>query len=120
VRGSIPLLLLALGVFIACNLAMGFAFSTMAQTQMQAQQLAQFGLLPSMMLSGFMFPFQGMPTWARWVGEAVPLTHALRICRGMLLKGNGLPQIWPDLWPMLLFALVVGAIAVSMYRETLD
>jgi len=120
VRGSIPLLLLALGVFIACNLAMGFAFSTMARTQMQAQQLAQFGLLPSMMLSGFMFPFQGMPTWARYVGEAVPLTHALRICRGMLLKGNGLPQIWPDLWPMVVFAVVVGAIAVSMYRETLD
>jgi ABC-2 type transport system permease protein len=75
VRGSIPLLLVALGIFIACNLAMGFAFSTMAQTQMQAQQLAQFGLLPSMMLSGFMFPFQGMPVWARWIGEAVPLTH---------------------------------------------
>jgi ABC-2 type transport system permease protein len=120
VRGSIPLLLFALGVFIACNLAMGFAFSTMATTQMQAQQLSQFGLLPSIMLSGFMFPFQGMPIWARFVGEAVPLTHALRICRGLLLKGNGLPQIWPDLWPMALFALVVGAIAVSMYRETLD
>ena len=120
VRGSIPLLLLALGVFIACNLAMGFAFSTMARTQMQAQQLAQFGLLPSMMLSGFMFPFQGMPGWARVIGEAVPLTHTLRICRGMLLKGNGLAQIWPDLWPMLVFAVVVGAISVSMYRETLD
>ena len=120
VRGSIPLLLVALGIFIACNLAMGFAFSTMAQTQMQAQQLAQFGLLPSMMLSGFMFPFQGMPVWARWIGEAVPLTHTLRICRGMLLKGNGLAEIWPDLWPMLLFALVVGTIAVSLYRETLD
>ncbi len=120
VRGSVPLLLFALGVFIACNLAMGFAFSTMARTQMQAQQLAQFGLLPSMMLSGFMFPFQGMPTWARYVGEAVPLTHTLRICRGVLLKGNGLSQIWPDLWPMMLFAVVVGAIAVSMYRETLD
>jgi ABC-2 type transport system permease protein len=120
VRGSIPLLLVALGIFIACNLAMGFAFSTMAKTQMQAQQLAQFGLLPSMMLSGFMFPFQGMPVWARWIGEAVPLTHALRICRGMLLKGNGLAEIWPDLWPMLVFAVVVGTIAVSLYRETLD
>ncbi len=120
VRGSIPLLLFALGVFIACNLAMGFAFSTMAQTQMQAQQLAQFGLLPSMMLSGFMFPFAGMPGWARIIGEAVPLTHALRICRGMLLKGNGFAQIWPDLWPMGVFAVVVGVIAVSMYRETLD
>jgi ABC-type multidrug transport system permease subunit len=120
IRGSIPLLLFALGVFIACNLAMGFAFSTMATTQMQAQQLAQFGLLPSIMLSGFMFPFQGMPAWARVVGEAVPLTHALRICRGVLLKGSGLSQIWPDLWPMALFAAVVGVIAVSMYRETLD
>jgi ABC-2 type transport system permease protein len=120
IRGSIPLLLLALGVFIACNLAMGFAFSTMAATQMQAQQLAQFGLLPSIVLSGFIFPFQGMPGWARVIGEAVPLTHAIRICRGILLKGNGLPQIWPDLWPMLLFATVVGVIAVRMYRETLD
>jgi ABC-2 type transport system permease protein len=120
VRGSILLLLFALGVFIACNLAMGFAFSTMARTQMQAQQMAQFALLPSIMLSGFMFPFQGMPGWARIIGEAVPLTHALRICRGVLLKGNGLPQIWPDLWPMALFAVVVGAIAVAMYRETLD
>jgi ABC-2 type transport system permease protein len=120
VRGSIPLLLLALGVFIACNLAMGFAFSTMATTQMQAQQLSQFGLLPSIMLSGFMFPFQGMPGWARVIGEAVPLTHALRICRGMMLKGNGLAEIWPDLWPMALFAAVVGGIAVSLYRETLD
>lgn len=120
VRGSILLLLLALGVFMACNLAMGFAFSTMARTQMQAQQLAQIGLLPSMMLSGFMFPFQGMPSWARAIGEVVPLTHALRICRGILLKGNELPQILPDLWPMLVFALVVGLISVSMYRETLD
>jgi ABC-2 type transport system permease protein len=120
VRGSIPLLLLALGVFIACNLAMGFTFSTMARTQMQAQQLAQFGLLPSIMLSGFMFPFQGMPPWARYIGEAVPLTHTLRICRGVLLKGNGVTQIWPDLWPMIVFALVVGIIAIWSYRETLD
>lgn len=120
VRGSIVLLLLALGVFIACNLAVGFAISTIARTQMQAQQLAQFGLMPSIMLSGFMFPFQGMPAWARVVGEVLPMTHALRICRGMLLKGNGLVQIWPDLWPMALFALVVGTIAVKMYHETLD
>lgn len=120
VRGSIPLLLLALGVFIACNLAMGFTFSTIAQTQMQAQQMAQFGLLPSFMLSGFMFPFMGMPAWARYIGEAIPMTHTLRICRGVLLKGNGLAEIWPDVWPMLLFALVAGGIAVSLYRETLD
>jgi ABC-type multidrug transport system permease subunit len=120
IRGSLTLLLLALGAFIACNLALGFAFSTMSKTQMQAQQLSQLGLLPSIMLSGFMFPFQGMPGWARAVGELLPLTHALRICRGIVLKGNGLAQIWPDLWPMALFALIVGTIAVRMYRETLD
>ncbi len=120
VRGSVVLLLLALGVFIAGNLALGLTFSTVARTQMQAQQMAQFALLPSFMLSGFMFPFQGMPVWARAIGEIMPLTHALRICRGVLLKGNGLAQILPDLWPMALFALVAGAVAVSLYRETLD
>lgn len=120
VRGSVPLLLLALGVFIAGNLALGLTISTVARTQMQAQQLAQFALLPSFMLSGFMFPFQGMPAWARAIGEVMPLTHALRICRGVLLKGNGLAQIWPELWPMALFALAAAGIAVSLYRETLD
>ena len=98
----------------------GFTFSTLARTQMQAQQMAQFTLLPSFMLSGFMFPFQGMPVWARAIGELMPLTHALRICRGLLLKGNGLTEIFPDLWPMALFAAVVGVIAVRSYRETLD
>ena len=120
VRGSVTLLLLALGVFIAGNLALGLTFSTVARTQMQAQQLAQFALLPSFMLSGFMFPFQGMPAWARAIGEVMPLTHALRICRGVLLKGNGLAQIWPELWPMALFALAAAAVAVRLYRETLD
>lgn len=120
VRGSVVLLLLALGVFIAGNLALGLTFSTVARTQMQAQQMAQFALMPSFMLSGFMFPFQGMPGWARAIGELMPLTHALRICRGVLLKGNGLAEIWPELWPMAAFALVVGAVAVSLYRETLD
>jgi ABC-2 type transport system permease protein len=120
VHGSVLLLLLVLGLFIACNLALGFTFSTIARTQMQAQQLAQFALLPSFMLSGFMYPFQGMPVWARVIGEMWPLTHVLRICRGILLKGNGLPEIMPDVWPIALFAIVVGAIAVYSYRETLD
>jgi ABC-2 type transport system permease protein len=120
VRGSVFLLLLVLGLFIACNLALGFTFSTIARTQMQAQQLAQFALLPSFMLSGFMYPFQGMPVWARVIGEMWPLTHVLRICRGILLKGNGLPEIMPDVWPIALFAIVVGIIAVYSYRETLD
>jgi ABC-2 type transport system permease protein len=120
VRGSVPLLLAALGVFIAANLALGFAISTVARTQMQAQEMATFALLPSMMLSGFLFPFQGMPGWARAIGEMLPLTHAVRLCRGLLLKGNGLPELWQDLWPIAAFALVVGMIAVRSYRETLD
>ena len=119
-RGSLLVLLVALGVFIAGNLALGILFSTLARTQQQAQQLAQFSLLPSMMLSGFMFPFQGMPAWARGVGELLPLTHILRICRGIMLKGNGFAEILPNLWPMALFALVMGVVAVLCYRETLD
>jgi ABC-2 type transport system permease protein len=119
-RGSLLVLLVALGVFIAGNLALGITFSTLARTQQQAQQLAQFSLLPSMMLSGFMFPFQGMPAWARGIGELLPLTHILRVCRGIMLKGNGFAEIMPNLWPMALFALVMGVIAVLCYRETLD
>ena len=120
VRGSIPLLLAVLGVFIACNLALGFTFSTIARTQMQAQQMAQFALLPSMMLSGFIYPFSGMPLWARAIGEMLPLTHVIRICRGILLKGNGFFDIAPDLWPMAVFAVLATTVAVWSYRETLD
>jgi ABC-type multidrug transport system permease subunit len=120
IRGSIPLLMIALGLFIASNLALGFTFSTIATNQMQAMQLAQFTLLPSILLSGFMFPFAGMPVWARWAGEIFPTTHALRIVRGILLKGNGAAEILPELWPIAAFTLVVGAAAVWFYRETLD
>ena len=120
IRGSLPLLLLALGLFIASNLALGITFSTVAANQMQATQLAQFTLMPSFLLSGFMFPFRGMPVWAQWAGELFPTTHAMRIVRGMLLKGNGLSAIVPELWPIVAFTLVVVAIAVWFYRETLD
>ena len=120
IRGSIPLLLAALGLFIAGNLALGVTFSTVSANQMQATQLAQFTLMPSFLLSGFMFPFRGMPQWAQWAGEVFPTTHAMRIVRGMLLKGNGWREIAPDLWPMALFALGVVTIAVWFYRETLD
>jgi ABC-2 type transport system permease protein len=120
VRGSIPLLSLALGLFIASNLALGVTFSTLARNQMQAIQMAQFTLLPSFLLSGFMFPFQGMPIWAQWAGELFPVTHALRIVRGILLKGNGMVDILPDLWPMAAFTLMVTVIATWSYRETLD
>jgi ABC-2 type transport system permease protein len=119
-RGSILLLALALGLFIASNLALGFTFSTIATNQMQAMQMAQFALLPSLMLSGFMFPFQGLPVWAQYIGELLPITHALRITRGLLLKGNGLAEILPQLWPIAAFTLVVGVVAIWSYRETLD
>jgi ABC-2 type transport system permease protein len=114
------LLMFALGLFIASNLALGLTFSTIATNQMQAIQMAQFTLLPSFLLSGFMFPFRGMPVWAQWAGEIIPATHAMRIARGLLLKGNRLPEILPELWPIALFALAAIVIAVWFYRETLD
>jgi ABC-type multidrug transport system permease subunit len=120
VRGSITLLVVALGLFIASNLALGLTFSTVARNQMQALQMAQFTLLPSFLLSGFMFPFLGMPVWAQWAGELFPVTHALRIVRGVLLKGNGGADILPELWPIAAFTAVVVAIAVWSYHETLD
>jgi ABC-2 type transport system permease protein len=120
IRGSLLLLMLALGLFIASNLALGFTFSTIATNQMQAMQMAQFTLLPSILLSGFMFPFRGMPVWAQWAGEVFPTTHALRIVRGILLKGNAASDILPDLWPIAAFTLVVAAVAIWSYRETLD
>ena len=120
VRGSLVLLMLALGLFIASNLALGLTFSTLATNQMQAIQMAQFMLLPSFLLSGFMFPFRGMPEWAQWAGELFPVTHALRITRGVLLKGNGAGDIAHELWPIAAFALAVVALAIWSYRETLD
>ncbi len=120
VRGSLAVLALALGIFIFSNLALGITFSTIARNQMQAIQMAQFTLLPSFLLSGFMFPFKGMPVWAQWAGEVFPLTHALRIVRGLLLKGNGLAEIAPEIWPMVVFTLAVSVVATWSYRVTLD
>ena len=120
IRGSVPLLLGALGLFIASNLALGVTFSTISVNQMQAVQLAQFTLMPSFLLSGFMFPFLGMPRWAQWIGQILPTTHAMRIVRGVLLKGNAWAEIAPQLWPMAAFTVVVIAIATFLYRETLD
>jgi len=119
-RGSLTLLMIALGLFIASNLALGLLFSTISTNQMQSQQLAQFTLLPSFLLSGFFFPFRGMPIWAQWLGEIFPTTHAMRIVRGILLKGNSTAAIAPELWPIALFTVAVIAAAVWSYRETLD
>lgn len=118
--GSFSLLLAMIGVFIVANLGVGFTFSTVAKNQLQAMQMTFFFFLPSMLLSGFMFPFRAMPLWAQWVGEVLPLTHFLRIVRGILLKGNTFMQLWQELWPMLLFLFVAGALALMRYRQTLD
>ena len=118
--GSLALLSAALVVFIAANLAVGFTFSTIARNQLQAMQLTFFFFLPSMLLSGFMFPFRGMPGWAQILGEALPLTHFLRIVRGIMLKGNGIAEIVPSVWPIALFMLVAGLVALKRYRQTLD
>ena len=118
--GSLTLLAGTAGLFIAANLALGFTFSTIATNQLQAMQMTVFFLLPSILLSGFMFPFRGMPNWAQWAGEALPNTHFLRIVRGILLKGNGPAEIWPSVWPLLIFLFVVGSVALVRYRRTLD
>ena len=118
--GSLLLLLVATLPFIAANLAMGLTFSTVAENQLQAVQMSFFFFLPSILLSGFMFPFNGMPTWARWLGEVLPLTHFNRIVRGVMLKGSTWTDVWPDIWPILLFILVAGVVCVKRYRQTLD
>lgn len=118
--GSITLLSAVLLLFVAANLAVGFTFSTLATNQLQAVQMAVFFFLPSILLSGFMFPFRGMPVWAQWIGEALPLTHFLRIIRGILLKGNTTLDILMDVGAIALFFIVATAIALNRYRQTLD
>ena len=116
-----PLALIAgMIIFITANLAVGFLFSTLARNQLQAMQMSFFFFLPSILMSGFMFPFRGMPGWAQIIGEGLPLTHFLRVVRGVMLKASSFPQIWPDLWPMAAFLLAVSVLAVTRYRQTLD
>ncbi len=119
-NGSYFLLGLVLFLFVLTNLAIGYTFSTFAQSQLQAMQMVVFFVLPSILLSGFAFPFRGMPLWAQAIGEALPITHFLRIVRGLLLKDNGLPEIWPDLWPLALIVLVASLLAMARFRRTLD
>jgi ABC-2 type transport system permease protein len=118
--GSVVLLYCAVLLFIATNLTLGLTFSSIARNQLQAMQMTFFFFLPSMLLSGFMFPFRGMPGWAQTIGEVLPLTHFLRIVRGILLKGNGLPEVLPEAWPLLVFMLVIMALGLRAFRSTLD
>ncbi len=120
IQGSILLLLLVAMPFIAANLTVGLTLSTIAKNQLQAVQMATFFFLPSLLLSGFMFPFAGMPNWAQWLGESLPLTHFIRITRGILLKGNDWLLIWPDVWPILLFLVGMMGLGVMRYKRTLD
>ena len=118
--GSVTALYGASLVFIACNLTVGITLSSLARNQLQAMQLTFFYFLPNILLSGFMFPFRGMPEWAQWLGSVLPLTYYNRLVRGILLKGNDWPDMWPSLWPLFIFAFVVMLIAVKFYRRTLD
>ena len=118
--GSLGLLTGCVLAFIVASLTVGITFSSVAKNMTQAMQMSFFYLLPSILLSGFMFPFRGMPVWAQWLGEALPMTHFLRIVRGIMLKGHGLPEVWNSLWPLLLFTVVVMALGVTRYRRTLD
>jgi ABC-2 type transport system permease protein len=120
ILGSLPLLFLVSFPFIAANLGMGITFSTLASNQLQAVQMSFFFFLPSIILSGFMFPFRGMPDWAQWVGSVLPLTHYLRVVRAIVLKGNGFWDIAPSLWPICAFLVVSVGIGILRYRQTLD
>lgn len=118
--GSVILLLLMCLPFIAANLAMGLTFSTLAKNQLQAMQGTMFFLLPSILLSGFMFPFQGMPMWAQYLGNCLPLTHFLIIVRGIIMRGNGWGEIYTEVLYILLFMFAVMLITFNRYRNTLD
>jgi ABC-2 type transport system permease protein len=118
--GNFVLLSSAIVLFIIATLGVGFAFSTIARSQMQSMQMTMFFFLPNILLSGFMFPFRGMPVWAQWIGEALPLTHFLRIVRGVMLKGAGLADVAPQTVPILAFIAVAAAVAMKRYKQTLD
>ncbi|WED43329.1 ABC transporter permease [Legionella cardiaca] len=119
-EGNILLLLLLCLPFIAANLSVGLTFSALASNQLQAVQGAMFFFLPSILLSGFMFPFRGMPDWAQVLGNILPLTHFLIIVRGILLKGNGFLEVWSEIIPIAIFMVIVMFIGFKRYRQTLD
>jgi ABC-2 type transport system permease protein len=118
--GNVMLLAGLTTLFIAVNLSVGYTFSTLAQNQLQAVQMAMMYFLPNMLLSGFLFPFAGMPAWARWVGEALPLTHYLRIVRSIMLKGSTLADLQYDTIGLAVLMLIAMLIAVTRFRRTLD
>jgi ABC-2 type transport system permease protein len=118
--GSLVLLAALSTLFIATNLSIGYTFSTVAQNQLQAVQMSIMFFLPNILLSGFMFPFAGMPEWAQWIGEALPLTHFLRIVRAILLKGATIGELQYDTLALFCLMLIAMSIAVTRFRRTLD
>jgi len=120
ILGSVPLLITLSTLFAASNLAVGYTFSTVAQNQLQAVQMTFFFFLPNFLLSGFAFPFRGMPHWAQWIGEALPLTHFVRIVRGIMLKGNGFADMQIDVAALAIFMFAAMALALFRFRKTLD
>ena len=118
--GRIGMVYCAALLFVLANLTVGIALSSLARNQLQAMQMTLFYFLPNIILSGFMFPFQGMPKWAQAVGNFLPLTYFNRLIRGIFLKGNLFLDLWPDIWPLMVFTLVVMVIALTFYRRTLD
>ena len=119
-HGSLLLLYAVVLLFICANLTLGITFSSIARNQLQAMQMTIFFFMPSLLLSGFMFPFRGMPDWAQMVGNVLPLTHFLILVRGIMLKGNGVGMIWDHVWPILLFMGAVLAFGLKTFRKTLD
>lgn len=118
--GSLFLLLSMVFPFVLANLSVGITISTIAKTQLEASQTSILFFLPSMLLSGFAFPFKGMPEWAQFIGNLLPLTHFINIVRGIMLKGIGFAEAWVDLWPLMIFMLVMLTLALKRYRSTLD
>jgi ABC-2 type transport system permease protein len=120
VLGNLAVLALLTTLFIATNLSFGYTFSTIAQNQLQAIQMAMMFFLPNLLLSGFAFPFLGMPVWAQWIGEALPLTHFIRIVRAIMLKGSSIADLQYDTIVLLGLMLFAMTVAVTRFRRTLD
>ena len=118
--GSLTMLAVLSTLFITTNLSIGYTFSTLAQNQLQAMQLSIMFFLPSILLSGFMFPFLGMPVWAQYIGECLPLTHYLRIVRAIMLKGATVQNLQYDTFALIALMLLAMTIAVTRFRRTLD
>ncbi len=118
--GSLLMLAALSTLFIATNLSIGYTFSTIAQNQLQAMQMSLMFFLPNILLSGFMFPFAGMPVWAQWIGDALPLTHYLRIVRAIMLKGSSVYDLQNDTLALFVLMLIAMTIAVTRFRRTLD